>query len=78
MRKEEKQGGQQRETVASVLKKKLGAVYTTIRNWMQPSKEQHTIVQVLVFILKLPVLLLILAMSPIFILLMVIVVLIAL
>ncbi|GGH06505.1 hypothetical protein FAZ19_04050 [Sphingobacterium alkalisoli] len=78
MHNEEKQSSKQNETVAAALRRKLDAVYSAIRDWMSPSKDQHTVVQILIFILKLPVLLLILAVSPVFILLMGIVVLIAL
>lgn len=46
--------------------------YTKVRDWMMPTKDQPIYLQIILFIIKLPVLLAILALSPIFLILMII------
>jgi len=43
-------------------------MYYFIKNWMRPSPEHHLVLQILIFILKLPVLILFLVFSPVIIL----------
>lgn len=44
--------------------------YEKVRDWMKPDKSQHVILQVIIFIMKLPVLIAVMALSPIFLILM--------
>ncbi|MCF1714616.1 hypothetical protein L0U88_08265 [Flavihumibacter sp. RY-1] len=49
------------EEIKSGIRKLLNKAVT----WMKPDKEQPTLVQILVFIIKLPILLLMLLLSPV-------------
>lgn len=43
----------------------LATIYTYIENWIRPSKSQPLLLQILLLLLKLPVLLLLLLFSPV-------------
>lgn len=46
--------------------------YEKVRDWMKPNKNQPVPLQVILFIVKLPVLIIVMALSPIFLILMII------
>lgn len=45
-------------------------IYDLIQNWMRPSPKHPLVLQILIFVLKLPVLIVILALSPVVLLFM--------
>ena len=53
------------ETFLQETKSGIRNLHDKAANWMRPDKEQPTLVQLLVFKLKLPVLLLLLVLSPV-------------
>ncbi len=63
----EKTGRERTGVVTSIIH-----IYEKIRDWMKPSKDQPVVLQVVLFILKLPILIAVLALSPIFLILMII------
>ena len=52
--------------------------YQKVRDWMKPDKDQPVAIQVILFIVKLPILIIVMALSPIFLILMIIAFLVAL
>lgn len=52
--------------------------YKVLENWVRPNKDQSVLVQIAIFILKLPVLLLLLLCSPILLVVLLLVLVIAL
>jgi hypothetical protein len=48
----------------------IAMFYDLIQNWMRPSPNHPTFLKVLIFIIKLPVLLIVLALSPVLLLIM--------
>lgn len=47
------------------LRDRLSALYRAIENWVRPDPTQAMYLQILTFLVKLPVLILILALSPV-------------
>ncbi len=52
------------KTTIEEIREGISAIYTYIENWMRPSKSQPLVLQILLIILKIPVLLLFLLFSP--------------
>lgn len=65
MTEQNEQNNQEEKTMGDEIKGKMLAFYIRIEDWMRPSKKHPVLLQVLIFILKLPVLLLLLALSPV-------------
>lgn len=53
------------KTISQELIETLAGMYESLRDWLRPNKSQPVGLQVLMFILKLPVLCLVLLFSPI-------------
>lgn len=60
-----KHNEQGNETIVDELRQYLGRFLRFVQDWMRPNKQQPRIVQVLLFIIKLPVLALMLVLSPV-------------
>ena len=57
----DKSDKKEKETTESL----VSLIYYFAKDWMQPSPKQHPVLQVLIFILKLPLLLVFLVLSPV-------------
>lgn len=53
------------ESVREEIQRRIADLYKTIENWMRPDKSHPVVVQILLFILKLPILFILLLLSPI-------------
>jgi hypothetical protein len=60
------------ETLRGELKQKIVNLFSRFKDWLRPSKGKPLIVQVLIFLIKLPVVLIALALSPVFIIILLI------
>ena len=61
------------ETLSDELRQKAITVLKQFKEWLLPAKERPLILKVLLFLIKLPVLLIVLALSPVFIIIMLLV-----
>lgn len=66
--KEEKE-----ETLRDEIKRKMLTMLQQFKDWLLPPKEQPLLLKLLVFLIKLPVLLIVLALSPVFIIILLLV-----
>lgn len=69
----EKQNNKGRESLTEDVLDKISSFYSWIWNWIKPNKSQSIYLQILLFVLKLPVFIAIQILSPIFIVIMFIV-----
>lgn len=53
------------KTAMEEIREGLASVYNYFENWIRPSRSQPLVLQILMFILKIPVLLLLLMFSPV-------------
>ncbi|HRB64907.1 MAG TPA: hypothetical protein PLL63_09900 [Niabella sp.] len=64
---------QKEETLRNELKRKILNLLRQFKDWLFPIKEQPLILKILLFLIKLPVLLIVLALSPVFIIILLLV-----
>jgi hypothetical protein len=64
---------QKEETLRNELKRKILNLLRQFKDWLFPVKEQPLILKILLFLIKLPVLLIVLALSPVFIIILLLV-----
>ena len=64
MNNQQGQENTEEKTTIEEIREGISAIYTYIENWMRPSKSQPLVLQILLIILKIPVLLLFLLFSP--------------
>ena len=65
MDKQQGQDNVEDKTAMEEIREMLSTIYSYFENWIRPTKSQPLVLQVLMFILKLPVLLLLLLFSPV-------------
>ncbi|HMR18195.1 MAG TPA: hypothetical protein PKA53_02750 [Sphingobacterium sp.] len=75
---EEKQISPPKKTAREEIWETVLSAYKALENWVRPKKGQHILLQIVIFILKLPVLFLLLLFSPILLVILLLVFLIAL
>ena len=64
---------QKEETLRNELKRKILNLHRQFKDWLFPVKEKPLILKILLFLIKLPVLLIVLALSPVFIIILLLV-----
>ncbi|GEM_PF-3461666 len=75
---EEKQISPKKKTAREEIWETVSSTYKTLENWVRPKKGQPIFLQIVIFILKLPVLFLLLLFSPVLLVILLLVFLIAL
>lgn len=69
---------QEKKTVFAELRENLVALYRKFEDWLRPKKGQPLLIQIIVFILKLPLLFLLILLSPVLLVVLLLVFMIAL
>ncbi|PRD47182.1 hypothetical protein C5745_12290 [Sphingobacterium haloxyli] len=77
-RGEENQNIPEKQTIREEIWEVISTAYKRLENWVRPKKGQPVLLQILIFVLKLPVLFLLLLFSPVLLVVLLLVFLIAL
>ncbi|PRD56414.1 hypothetical protein C5749_03950 [Sphingobacterium gobiense] len=67
-----------KQTIRKEIWEAISSAYKTLENWVRPKKDQPVLLQIVIFILKLPILFLLLLFSPVLLVVLLLVFLIAL
>jgi hypothetical protein len=59
---------QKEETLRGEIRQKIAKLFEQFKDWLKPKKDQPLIFQFVIFLVKLPVILVALALSPVFLL----------